>query len=307
MLFSYLCNLAQMPNVMKKLLSVFLLCVTLLAACGGRNSKPSGKDRPAAGIENDRTVTEQSGNNTSASRNTAPVKQYTYKVVETYPHATDSYTQGLFWHDGYLYEGTGQHGESRLMKIELETGKAVQEIPLNRRYFGEGITWHDGKIYQLTWQSGKAFVYDGSTFELLKTFSYKGEGWGITSDGEKLYMSDGTSRIFVRDPETFEVERVIDVTLGRNRRSLINELEWIDGEIWANIYMYKYNQVVRIDPESGHVTGIIDFNGIQSTKDFVANQTDVFNGIAYDENTGRIFVTGKNWNKLYQVEIVEKR
>ena len=230
-----------------------------------------------------------------------PVR-YTYKIVATYPHDTEAYTQGLFWRDGFMYEGTGRNGASELRRVELATGRPQQNISLERKYFGEGITWHDGKIYQLTWVSGKSFVYDADTFRILKSFVYDGEGWGITSDGQYLYMSDGSEVISVRDPENFGVLRRIEVRSGSRIVDSLNELEWIDGRIWANRYLY--NEVVIINPESGRVEGVIDFSGLQQPLDITDN-TDVLNGIAYDADNGYIYVTGKNWNKIYRIEIVE--
>ena len=272
-----------------------MISLALTVSCGGGRTAKKETGKAESKTE---APAEQQGR--------PQIKQYGYKVVKTYPHDTGSYIQGLFWHDGYFYEGTGQYGESRLMKVELQTGKAVQTVELPRGYFGEGITWHNGKIYQITWTEGRAFVYDGKTLKQEKIFTYRGPGWGITSDGKKLYMSDGTEKIYVRDPETFAIEKIITVTIGRNRQHDINELEWIDGEIWANIYLSKDNRVVRIDPGTGYVTGIINFEGIQDEKDRLTNPDHVFNGIAYDPQTGNIYVTGKYWNKIYQVEITEK-
>lgn len=284
-----------------------LTIVVLLVSCGGRNAarEAGASAKTAAGTTVSTGETPAAASPAPAPARPAPVKQYTYRVVKEYPHDPASYTQGLFWHDGYIYEGTGQYGESRLMKVELETGKAVKTVELDKRYFGEGVAWHKGRIYQLTWMQKRAFVYNGATFEQIGTLSYSGEGWGITSDGERLYTSDGTSTISVRNPENFAVERTIPVTMGRNRRNLINELEWVEGEIWANVY--TTDMIVRIDPQTGFVTGVIDFEGIQAEEDYRPGVTDYFNGIAYDPDTGNIFVTGKYWNKLYHVEVMEKK
>lgn len=280
-----------------KLHFIILISLALTVSCGGGRTAKKETD----------TAENRTEIPTEKQQDARPkIKQYGYKVVKVFPHDTGSYTQGLFWHDGYLYEGTGQYGESRLMKSDLQSGKALQEIKLPAGYFGEGITWHNGKIYQITWMEGRALVYDGQTLEQEKVFTYRGEGWGITSDGKKLYMSDGTEKIYVRDPETFAIEKIITVTIGRNRQRNINELEWIDGEIWANVYLNRENRVVRIDPQTGYVTGIINFDGIQDEKDRLTDPDHVFNGIAYDRQTGNIYVTGKCWNKIYQVEIIEK-
>lgn len=295
---------------------------TSSAAKGAKNANPAALSE-AAGDTGAAARTESSenatGDGTTAARaegsgsgdaSTQPKPRpglplrYTYRVVKVFPHDTKAYTQGLFWHNGYLYEGTGQYGSSELRKVEPESGKVVQRVSLERKYFGEGIALLDGKIYQLTWTDSLAIVYDAETFRVLKTFSYDGEGWGLTTDGEKLYMSDGSNRITVRDPKTFAEERTINVMNGSNRVRNINELEWIDGEIWANLYTTE--QVARIDPSTGNVVGIIDFSRIQSPSDQTP-QTDFFNGIAYDPATGNIYVTGKNWNKMYQVEIIGKK
>ncbi len=231
-----------------------------------------------------------------------PVR-YTYRVRGVYPHDTDAYTQGLFWLDGYLYEGTGRNGHSELRRVEPATGRVVQRAGLDKKYFGEGIACLDGKIYQLTWVAGRAFVYDAEQFRPMRSFVYDGEGWGLTTDGEYLYMSDGSDRIQVRDAENFGVVRTLEVRAGGRPVDMLNELEWIDGRIWANVYLT--DRVAIIDPHTGEVTGEVDFGGLQTPADRTPD-TDVFNGIAYDAATGDIYVTGKNWNKVYKVEIFEK-
>ena len=238
----------------------------------------------------------------SAAALREPVR-YTYRVRGVYPHDTDAYTQGLFWLDGYLYEGTGRNGHSELRRVEPATGRVVQRAGLDKKYFGEGIACLDGKIYQLTWVAGRAFVYDAEQFRPMRSFVYDGEGWGLTTDGEYLYMSDGSDRIQVRDAENFGVVRTLEVRAGGRPVDMLNELEWIDGRIWANVYLT--DRVAIIDPHTGEVTGEVDFGGLQTPADRTPD-TDVFNGIAYDAATGDIYVTGKNWNKVYKVEIFEK-
>ena len=234
--------------------------------------------------------------------NRVAAKNYGFRVVAELPHSTEAYTQGLQYVDGILWEGTGGYGSSKLTKTDMATGRVLASTDLARTYFGEGITVLNGKVYQITWQQHKAFVYDAATLRRIKTFDYLGEGWGLTTDGTKLYMSDGSDKITVRDAETFELERTFSVRLSGRKIPYINELEWIEGEIWANVYMT--NEIVRINPATGDIVGIIDLSGIQSPSD-VRYNTDVLNGIAYDKATGRIWVTGKNWNKIYQIELTE--
>lgn len=236
---------------------------------------------------------------TAAPTPPVPVR-YTYEVINTYPHNTGSYTQGLYWHDGYLWEGTGQYGHSSVNQVELETGRIVKSTPLDNDVFGEGIALLNGKIFQLTWMNGIAFVYDPDNLSQTGHFRYSGEGWGLTTDGKVLFMSDGTSQISMVDPTDFKKIKKINVKRdGRSVRGL-NELEWIDGKIWANIYMT--DEIVIIDPQTGNIEGVIDLSGILPASDRTPT-TDVLNGIAYDPATGRIFVTGKYWNKLFEIKI----
>lgn len=230
--------------------------------------------------------------------------EYGYRVKAVYPHDSGAYTQGLFWHGGSLYESAGQYGESRLLKVDLKSGRATRRHDLRPGVFAEGAALLDGKIYQLSWREWTVFVYDADTFESVGTFRINREGWGITTDGEKLYYSDGSDKIYVVNPADFAEERTISVRLGRNVLRYINELEWIEGEIWANVY--TTDKIVAIDPATGHVTKIIDLAGLLPAEDFDPDSTDVLNGIAYDPEGGRIFVTGKYWNKLFEIEPVRK-
>jgi glutamine cyclotransferase len=231
------------------------------------------------------------------------VVPYGYKIVNSYPHDTGAYTQGLCIYLGEMYESTGEYGHSTLRHVELETGKVTREVKLSDQYFAEGMAILDGLIYQLTWQSGRAFVYNAANYERHGEFTYSGEGWGLTTDGTKLYMSDGTPNIVVRDPATFRAERTIVVRKDGLSVQNINELEGIDGRIWA--YVYLTDDILIINPESGAVEGIIDFTGIESQL-ALTYSTDVMNGIAYDAETKRIYVTGKRWNKLFEIEIFKK-
>lgn len=226
---------------------------------------------------------------------------YTYEVVAEYPHSRTSYTQGLQFIDGELWEGTGEYGNSRLLRTDLATGKILETKAISEDEFGEGITLLGDKIYQLTWLNGKMHTYDRKSLKHLATHAYKGEGWGLTTDGEKLYMSDGTHAIRVLDPETLKQERRFGVTLRGESLQYLNELEWIEGKIWANVYTTDH--IVIINPENGVVEGVIDLSGIlpDTERD---SRTDVLNGIAYDKATKRIFVTGKNWSKLFEIKII---
>lgn len=232
----------------------------------------------------------------------APVA-YGYRVKNTYPHDKTAYTQGLYWHNGYLYESTGQTGHSTLRKVDLTTGEVLKKHDLEDKYFGEGAVFLNGKIYQLTWEHNKGFIYDPETFRQIGEFGYAGEGWGLTTDGEYLYMSNGSEKISVLDPQTFRTIRTIEVYTNESRMSALNELEWIEGEIWANVYLTDL--IVRIDPETGVVKGIIDMKRILPSADKDLS-TDVLNGIAYDRSGRRIFVTGKNWKKLFEIDVVRR-
>lgn len=227
-----------------------------------------------------------------------PVK-YTYNIKAVYPHDTNSYTQGLQFVDGVLWEGTGEWGKSALQKVDLKSGRAEVLATLPKSEFGEGITVLGDKVYQLTWTNNKVHVYDLQGNH-LKDMRYVGEGWGLTTDGESLYMSNGTTDIYKMNPETFKREGKITVTMRGEAVNFINELEWIDGKIWANVYTTDY--VVIINPQTGIVEGLIDFTGLLKPED-VTERTDVLNGIAYDAEGKRIFVTGKLWNKLFEIEI----
>lgn len=226
---------------------------------------------------------------------------YTYEVVAEYPHSRTSYTQGLQFVDGELWEGTGEYGRSRILCTDLATGKVLQSKKLPKEEFGEGITILGDKIYQLTWLEGKLHIYDKATLRHLATHTYKGEGWGLTTDGERLYMSDGSNYIRILNPETMKQEGRFGVTLRGESLQYLNELEWIDGKIWANVYTTDH--IVIINPENGVVEGVIDLSGILPEKER-DSRTDVLNGIAYDKATKRIFITGKNWSKLYEIKII---
>ena len=219
--------------------------------------------------------------------------------MTSYPHLTDAFTQGLLISDGKLYEGTGLRGSSSLREVNLETGAVIQQKNLDAEYFGEGVTIFGNKIYQLTWTSGNVFIYDKSSFELQQTLSIPGEGWGLTHNGEHLILSDGTSVLQFLDPETLNVVKTLSVKDGEIPVNRLNELEYINGEVWANIF--KEDHIARIDIDTGLVKSYVDLSSISERK----GSEDVLNGIAYDANTGKIYVTGKNWSKIYEIEIDE--
>ena len=237
---------------------------------------------------------------TSSAQN---VKTYGFKVEESVPHDVSSYTQGLFFHDGMLYESAGQYGESNFRKVDLKTGKVQQRINFEGRYFAEGACVLNGRLYVLTWQEHEWFVYDLAKWEKIGTFRYNGEGWGLTTDGKSLIMSDGTSNITIRNPETFAVERTVSVTLRGQKVAYLNELEYIKGEIWANVY--GTDQIVRIKPDSGVVTGVVNCAGLLPAAQR-RPRTDVLNGIACDAH-GNIWLTGKYWPKMYRISLIEKK
>jgi glutamine cyclotransferase len=224
---------------------------------------------------------------------------YTYNVVNVYPHDEAAFTQGLAFEDGILYESTGRYGQSTLRRAELETGNITQIYDLPDEFFGEGITVFGDKIIQLTWRSNRGFVYDRNSFDLLQEFEYPTEGWGITHNGSALIMSDGTATLYFLDPETFQNIGQVEV-YDEEPVTLLNELEYIQGRVYANIW--KEEKIVIINPETGHVTGWIELEGIRE----LANQVtgDMLNGIAYDTNEDRLFVTGKMWSKLFEIELI---
>jgi len=225
------------------------------------------------------------------------------KVINIFPHDPDAFTQGLVYHEGYLYESTGLHGKSSLRKVDIKTGKIIKIIKLAHEYFGEGITIFGKNIYQLTWQNKTGFVYDLEKFKKVSTFSYEGEGWGLTTDGKDLFMSNGSSVISCIDPVTFAVVRKIIVHEGQHQIGNLNELEFIKGEIWANIF--REDIIVRISPATGKVLGWVDLSQLYSLIP-EHNRIDVLNGIAYDHNRDRIFVTGKLWPKIFEIKVTIK-
>jgi glutamine cyclotransferase len=235
----------------------------------------------------------------SSKPSNAPT-QYTYTIINEFPHDTDAFTQGLVIDNGVLYEGTGLNGYSTLRRVELETGEVEQLYALSDGYFGEGITVFGDRIIQLTWQSHIGFVYNKNTFELLRNFTYSTEGWGITHDGTHLIMSDGTANLYLLDPETFEEVGQISVSDAGSPVTRLNELEYIKGEIYANIWYEQ--KIAVIHPQTGNVRAWIDLTVIGASENTSGGR--VLNGIAYNANEDKLFITGKKWSKLYEIQLI---
>lgn len=237
----------------------------------------------------------------SAACGAAPV--FTFKILHEFPHDPNAFTQGLEYHDGFLYEGTGLNGKSWLRREKLETGQVLQQADLAPQYFGEGITVLGTEIFELTWQAHTGFVYGRKDFAVERRFSYPGEGWGLANNGREIFMSDGTSAIRVLDPKTLAEKRRIQVRDGNTPVTELNELEWVEGEIYANVW--ETDRIARISPATGRVLSWIDCTGLLSQM-FRPNPDAVLNGIAWDARGKRLFVTGKLWPKLFQIQVVPK-
>jgi glutaminyl-peptide cyclotransferase len=234
---------------------------------------------------------------------------YTYKIVNTYPHDTDAYTQGLEYYNGYLYETTGKNGKSTLRKVDIKTGKVLQKIAIDDKYFGEGMTIFNNKIFWLTWKAKKGFVFNLDTFEKESEFTYNKskQGWGLTHSKAELIKSDGTQKIWFLDPGTLKEKRFIQVYTNQYALDNINELELINGKIYAN--KYQQNAIVIINPETGIVEGVANLTGLKNEMEKTQKlvpQDEVLNGIAFDKENNRFFVTGKNWGKLFEIELIKK-
>jgi len=234
---------------------------------------------------------------------------YTYEIINSYPHDTGAYTQGLEFHDGILYESTGKKGASTVRKVNFETGEVLQQIDMEDSVFGEGITIMNGKLYQLTWQSGMGYVYNISNLEKIKNFTYgkSREGWGLSNDGEKIFKSDGTEKIWFLNPETLEEQGHIETVTNKSIFSKANELEYVDGKIYANVYQKE--SMMIIDATSGAIEGVINFGGLKSKVNKGPEWDEgnsVLNGVAYHPERETFFVTGKNWDKLFEVKILKK-
>ncbi len=280
-------------------LYIFLLLVVFFAACNGTSENANKSTN----------VGTNRANQNNAVTNTGPVPVDTYEVVKSYKHDPDAFTQGLVIHNGVFYESDGEYGESNVRKVEIDTGKVLQKQDLAEDYFAEGLTILNDKIYQITWRENTAFQYD-LNLKLIKEFRYPGDGWGLTNDGTNLIMSDGTQVIYFVNPETFEKIRTIVVKDETGRPiTKLNELEYVKGEIWANIWhseeIGKPNYIARISPQDGRLLGWIDLQGI-SPDDVKRDTENVLNGIAYDAASDRLFVTGKNWKSIFEIKVKPK-
>jgi glutaminyl-peptide cyclotransferase len=234
----------------------------------------------------------------------AAVPLYGAEVVHTYPHDPTAFTEGLFYLNGYFYESTGLEEHSSIRKVRPETGEVVQKIDIPPQYFGEGIVNWEGRLVSLTWKSQVGFVFDLATLKVQKEFHYPGEGWALTQNGQQLIMSDGTPELRFLNPKTLLETKRIRVTLEGQPVGNVNELEWVKGEIYANVW--ETNLIVRIDPSDGHIVGVINLTGLLSPSDHVSGPDSVLNGIAYDAQGDRLFVTGKNWPKLFEIRLVPR-
>lgn len=241
----------------------------------------------------------------SAACQAQSTPQYTFEVVNSFPHDRGAFTQGLIFEDGHLFESTGHYGQSTVRRVDLETGSVLQGVRLPNEVFGEGLTIWNDQIIVLTWKEGVGYVLDRDSFQLVRTFSYPGEGWGLTRSDQELIMSDGTSSIRFLDPETFRETRRISVADKGRPIDQLNELEWIDGEIWANVW--QTTLIARIDPQSGEVAGWINLAGMLEGSGAPLEGADVLNGIAYDEANDRLLVTGKFWPRVFEIRLVRSR
>jgi glutamine cyclotransferase len=289
---------------MKKLYLTVVVIVAVALVVGSTllvllSQEPAQSSTPTPGPSPTPQPTPNPTPTATPTGETTPVS-YTYEVVNVYPHDSDAFTQGLVIDDGVLYEGTGLTGKSSLRRVDLETGDVLQMHELSSNLFGEGITVFGDKIIQLTWQSEIGFVYDKSSFDVLQNFSYSTQGWGITTDGTRLIMSDGSANLYFLNPETFEKTGQVEVHDGNASVTKLNELEYINGEVYANVWLT--DKIAVINPNTGQVTGWIDLTDIYTS---TGDSNNVLNGIAYDAENNRLFVTGKRWSQLFQIKLIE--
>lgn len=258
-----------------------LLLIFVLAACG---NNPETEEKSIVSV-------------------IPPPVQMSYSLLKVYPHDTAAFTQGLQFVHGFFYEGTGEYGRSNLRKTDIQTGKVLQKHDLSNELFGEGVTVLDNKIYQITWQNKKGFVYNMTDFKLIREFFYPTDGWGITNDGTYLIMSDGSSNIYYMDPLTFKEIRRISVQDNAGLKNNLNELEFIKGFIYANVW--QTDEILKIDTSSGNVVGRLDMSGLKKSYPELIdeNNNKVLNGIAWDSSSNRLFITGKNWPKLFEIKL----
>lgn len=275
---------------MKPVYSLYFSLLLFLSGCGGANVP---------------TTVQVASTATTSTSAEPPI--YTYEIVNTYPHDPTSFTQGLVFENGVFYESAGlnaaHNGHSSLRKVEVTTGKVLKKIDVPEPHFAEGLALFEGKLFQLTWQDHKGFIYDPDTFAKQGEFPYSGEGWGLTHDGKSLILSDGTHQLRFLDPETFKEQRRISVYDKQNRLEELNELEYVKGEIFANIW--QTDRIVRIDPKDGKILGWIDLRDLLKDEDQRVD-TDVLNGIAYDAAQDRLYITGKKWPKLFEIRLKKK-
>jgi glutamine cyclotransferase len=239
----------------------------------------------------------------TATNAISPPANINYNIVGTYPHDTSSFTEGLIWQNNTLYEGTGLEGQSKLMKLDIKNGKTVQSISLDPSIFGEGITILNNKIYQLTWQNHKVYVYDAKTLKKLKELSWEHDGWGLTNNGTDLIISTGDSNLYFVDPETFKIRRIIGVSDNNGPVGNLNELEYVDSVVYANIYLSDY--IIKINPANGHILGKIDLSGLlaKAGRHVDTEEGNVLNGIAYDSTKKSMYITGKKWPLIFEMKV----
>lgn len=280
-------NTGPKPRVSR---SMIIAAALLVAAVGALLIFAAIRSNP--GVTSNRT------NEPAVSSERA--RQAYYEVINTYPHDPTSFTQGLLWQNGGFYESTGLYGQSKLRRLEFPSGRVLKETGLQTDLFGEGLTLVDGRLIQLTWKSHRGFVYDLDSFRLLQEFTYDTEGWGLTYDGKNLILSDGSSELFYLDPQSFKPVKRLSVTMNGRPVTELNELEFIEGEIWANVW--QTDLILRIAPSTGQVTSFLDLKGVLAPSDKTGKE-DVLNGIAYDSDKKRIFVTGKLWPRVFEIRI----
>jgi glutaminyl-peptide cyclotransferase len=274
-----LCKMHLMPATKHSLPLVFLLLIIAVGCGNGANTNVSNENVSAAN---------------------APVPKYGYQILNMFPHDSNAFTQGLILVDGKLLESTGQQGSSSLRSVELQTGKVLKKVDVPAPYFAEGITVLNGKVYQLTWQHNLGFIYDAQTFQKVGQFNYQGEGWGLTTDGQSLILSDGSNRLRFLDPANFQLKRTISVLDNKTPLDQLNELEFVQGEIYANVW--HDDRVAVIDPQSGRVKAWIDLTGLMPEGELREGEA-VLNGIAYDQANDKLYVTGKLWPRLFEIKV----